>query len=230
MPAHTSHLLQPLDVGCFSPLKTAYRREVTELARLSVYHVDKEEFLSVYPRIRRTVFTEQNIKAGFQATGLVPPCPDRVLSCLPVVRTPSPLQTEPVWTAETPHTTTQAEQQAQLIRDRLQRLSQSPTHELLRQLVKGCQLAMNSATLLAEENRRLRDANQRRRQRQDRRRAYIASGGALQAEEGQRLAAEAERVLQQVEQTERTGRSRAPPTCSNCHIQGHTRTQCRQRL
>ena len=33
MPAHTSHLLQPLDVSCFSLLKTAYRYKVVELAR-----------------------------------------------------------------------------------------------------------------------------------------------------------------------------------------------------
>ncbi|KAF2178647.1 CENP-B protein, partial [Zopfia rhizophila CBS 207.26] len=26
MPSHSSHLLQPLNIGCFSPLKDAYRR------------------------------------------------------------------------------------------------------------------------------------------------------------------------------------------------------------
>jgi hypothetical protein len=113
MPAHTSHLLQPLDVGCFSPLKTAYGREVTELARQGVYHIDKEEFLSIYPRVRRSVLTEQNIQSGFRATGLVPHCPDRVISSLTVVKTPSPPgaapDTESTWTAETPYTTTQLE-------------------------------------------------------------------------------------------------------------------------
>ena len=33
MPPHSSHLLQPLDVGCFSPLKRAYSREVESLIR-----------------------------------------------------------------------------------------------------------------------------------------------------------------------------------------------------
>ena len=32
MPPHMSHLLQPLDVGCFSPLKAAYRQQVQEFA------------------------------------------------------------------------------------------------------------------------------------------------------------------------------------------------------
>ncbi|EFQ93559.1 hypothetical protein PTT_09042 [Pyrenophora teres f. teres 0-1] len=91
MPAHTSHLLQPLDVSCFSPLKRAYGREIEELARQGVYHINKIDFLTVYTQIRQTVFTQQNIQAGFHATGLVPPCLDRVLSSLTVVRTPSPL-------------------------------------------------------------------------------------------------------------------------------------------
>jgi hypothetical protein len=88
---------------------------------------------------------------------------------------------------------------------------------------------MNSATILAEENRKLRTASQRQRRRRDQRRQYIARGGALQAQQGQQLAIEAERVVAEVEQAQATqGRQRAPPTCTKCHIQGHTRTQCRQ--
>ena len=65
MPAHTSHLLQPLDVSCFSPLKRAYGHEIQELARQGVYHVDKIDFLTIYTRIRLAVFTQQNIQASF---------------------------------------------------------------------------------------------------------------------------------------------------------------------
>ena len=233
MPAHTSHLLQPLDVSCFAPLKAAYGHEVSELARQGVFHIDKIEFLSIYPRVRRSVFTEKNIQSGFRATGLVPPCPERVLSSLTVVRTPSPpgaeAGAEAAWAAETPHTVTQLEQQAHLIQDRLQRQSQSPTIQAIAQLVKGCQLAMNSATILAEENRKLRAANHARKQRKTRQRQYIATGGALQANQGRALATIADQALAEAVQTEATpGRQRAPPTCSKCHEQGHKRTQCKQ--
>ena len=233
MPAHTSHLLQPLDVGCFSPLKRAYGHEIQELARQGVYHIDKIDFLTAYTRIRPAVLTQQNIQAGFQATGLIPPCPERVLSSLTVVRTPSPPGTTAdnnvAWTAETPRTIAQLKKQAQHVKDLLYRQSQSPTSQAIRQLVKGCQLAINSATILAEENRKLRTASQRQRRRRDQRRQYIARGGALQAQQGQQLAIEAERVVAEVEQAQATqGRQRAPPTCTKCHIQGHTRTQCRQ--
>ena len=99
-------------MSCYSPLKRAYGREVEELARHGVYHVNKIDFLAAYTRIRLKIFTQQNIQAGFWATGLVPPCLDRVLSSLTVARTPSPPQTtidnnttaQAAMQTETPHT------------------------------------------------------------------------------------------------------------------------------
>jgi hypothetical protein len=232
MPPHTSHLLQPLDVGCFSPLKAAYGHEVSELARQGVFHVDKLDFLWIYNKIRLTALSDQNIKAGFQATGLIPFNPERVLSNLTVVRTPSPPGTSvdggALRTAETPRTTEQLQQQARLVRDLLRRQSQSPTSLAISQLVKGCQLAMQSATILAEENVKLRASSQRQRRKRQQRRQYIAQGGVLQAQEGQARVTEAERSVQESDQggTAHT-RTRAPPTCSKCHEQGHRRNQCR---
>jgi hypothetical protein len=233
MPAHTSYRLQPLDVSCYAPLKASYGHEVAELARQGIYHVDKEEFLSLYIKARPAVFSSQNIRSGFLATGLIPFDPERVLSSLPVVRTPSPqpgLATAPAWTSETPHTATQLEQQAKLIHELLQRNSQSPS-QAVNQLIKGCQLAMNSAILLATENSKLREANQRKQRKQQRRRRYIAQGGVLTGQEGQLLAQRAENAENAEPEGVQSGateaRRRAPPTCSKCHIQGHNRTQCR---
>ena len=48
MPAHSSHLLQPLDVGCFSVLKRSYGRLVEKQMGLGVNHIDKQDFLSLY--------------------------------------------------------------------------------------------------------------------------------------------------------------------------------------
>ena len=46
MPPHSSHILQPLDVGCFAPLKKAYGNQVANLMRLGINHIDKPEFLT----------------------------------------------------------------------------------------------------------------------------------------------------------------------------------------
>jgi hypothetical protein len=131
MPPHTSHLLQPLDVGCFSSLKRAYGLEVAELAREGVYHINKINFLTIYTKICLTVLTQQNIFRGFRATGLIPYCLDYVLSSLTVARTPSPPATTAAntvaWVAETPRTVAQVEQQARHLLDLLCRQLQSPT-------------------------------------------------------------------------------------------------------
>jgi len=129
------------------------------------------------------------------------------------------------WTAETPRTVTQLQQQVRYLQDRLCRQSESLTTIAIYQLAKSAQLAMQSATILAEENRKLRIASQRQQRKRDQRRQYIARGGALQAQQGQHLPAETERVVAEVEQSLATqGRQRAPPTCTKCHVQGHTRT------
>ena len=92
MPAHSSHLLQPLDVGCFSPLKKAYGRCVEDMMRNSINHITKLEFLPAFNKAYHNSFTQNNICAGFQGAGLIPFNPDSVLAKLDIkLRTPSPL-------------------------------------------------------------------------------------------------------------------------------------------
>jgi hypothetical protein len=84
---------------------------------------------------------------------------------------------------------------------------------------------MYSATILAEENTKLRQANHRREQKKRQRRQYIATGGTLTAQEGQRLATEADRLVKVDAQAQASqSYQRAPLTCSKCHVQGHNRT------
>ena len=49
LPLHITHLLQPLDIGIFSPLATAYKSHVQRITRLGgSYHIDKVDFLKIY--------------------------------------------------------------------------------------------------------------------------------------------------------------------------------------
>lgn len=79
MPPHSSHLLQPLDVGCFSPLKRAYSREVESLIRDHINHITKLEFLPAVKAAYDRSFTPANIRSAFQGAGLIPYQPDVVL-------------------------------------------------------------------------------------------------------------------------------------------------------
>jgi hypothetical protein len=49
-------------------------------------------------------------------------------------------------------------------------------------------------------------------------------------QQAQQLAAEAERVVMEASQSQAGERRRCPPpTCTKCHVEGHTRTSCRAR-
>ena len=91
MPAHSSHLLQPLDVGCFAVLKRSYGQQVEGLMRLGISHIDKSKFLTAFQQARATTFKAETIQNSFRATGLVPYDPTQVLSQLHVqIKTPTP--------------------------------------------------------------------------------------------------------------------------------------------
>ena len=72
MPPHLSHLLQPLNVGCFSPLKRAYSRKVESLMRNYINHITKLEFLLAFKIAFDRAFTLANICLAFRGAGLVP--------------------------------------------------------------------------------------------------------------------------------------------------------------
>ena len=58
MPPHTSHLLQPLDVGCFAVLKRSYGSRVAEYTRLGIDSIEKDDFLDIFPAARDHSFKE----------------------------------------------------------------------------------------------------------------------------------------------------------------------------
>jgi DDE superfamily endonuclease/Psq-like protein/Tc5 transposase-like DNA-binding protein len=231
LPPHILHILQPLDVGCFSPLKAAYRRLVQDLARQAVFHVDKADFLRMYRQARSTVHSEQNIKSGFRATGLVPWDPNYVLSQLP--HTPSPPATshdaQPAsspWISGTPINLAELAKQTQLVTTAIKRQSQSPT-EPLAKVVKGCEKKMVKVVLLEQRVIELETSLERKEKKKQRSRAQLQHGGILEVQEAQNLIQAREVVIQrEITPSSQQTRQRAPPTCSRCHNIGHTRTQC----
>ena len=91
MPAHSSHYLQPLNVGCYSPLKQAYGRQIKHLVHIRITHITKLKFLYALRKVFPASITEKNIRGGFVGAGLIPYNPERVLSKLDMqLRTPTP--------------------------------------------------------------------------------------------------------------------------------------------
>ena len=89
LPPHTSHVTQPLDLTCFSPIKSRYRAHIQELASLDdSAKIKKERFISAYNKARTEGLGPRTIRNGFRAAGLEPFDPNKALS------SPFVLQTE----------------------------------------------------------------------------------------------------------------------------------------
>jgi hypothetical protein len=69
MPAHSSHLLQTCDVGCFAALKRLYGRQIEGYMRNGVNHIDKHDFLQAYLIARTESMSIANIQSGLQLQG-----------------------------------------------------------------------------------------------------------------------------------------------------------------
>ena len=84
LPAHATHLLQPLDVGVFGPLSQAYQKNL-ELGTQygGGFYVDKLQFLKYMQDARDEALTKDNILSAFRKSGLKPFDPDIVIDNLP---------------------------------------------------------------------------------------------------------------------------------------------------
>ncbi len=55
--ANLTHLLQPLDVKVFGPLKRNYKTLLAEKTRFTTYNIDKADFISLIQKARRQVIS-----------------------------------------------------------------------------------------------------------------------------------------------------------------------------
>jgi len=73
LPAHASHLLQPLDLALFSVVKSRYRDAIRALSALdNAAPIKKERFVVSYNLAREEGLTPKTIRAGWKATRLCP--------------------------------------------------------------------------------------------------------------------------------------------------------------
>ena len=73
-PSHSTHTLQPLDVGVFGPLSSYYSSELSRQQQRSqgLLPVVKADFYGLFKLAYASSFTEANIIAAFEATGIWP--------------------------------------------------------------------------------------------------------------------------------------------------------------
>jgi hypothetical protein len=240
MPAHSSHLLQPLDVGCFAPLKKAYGKQVEVLMRNHINHITKLEFLPAFRAAFATSITSDNIRGGFRGSGLVPFNPETVISNLDIkLRTPTPFSdSEGPWSAKTPGNQAEMTSQTELIKGRItrhQNSSPTPITDAVDQFLKGAHRMAAQLQLYKDEVATLRKANEAMSKRKRRAKRQIQKRGTLTKDEGSQLIDQTE-VDGQIRQETSWSRVQcggdAPRQrrCGHCREPGHRIETCPVRL
>jgi hypothetical protein len=239
MPPHSSHLLQPLDVGCFAPLKKVCGRQAEDLMRNQITYITKLEFLPCFTRAYNAAITPSNIQGGFRGAGLVPFNPERVIMALDVwLRTPSlplPINNEP-WQSQTPRNTLELGSQSTLVKTRIQKhLDSSPTSmvEAFEKVSKGAAIIAYKLVLAQKEIAELQAANEAATQRRSHKRKRLQAEGILIVEDGACLTALKEfGVCSDGKKLKRRVRAEAgEPSqrqCGQCSQTRHNARTCKQ--
>lgn len=239
LPPHSSHLTQPLDVGCFSVLKKQYGAKIEHFVKARVTHITKPEFFLAFRQAFLETMTPENIKGGFRGAGLIPFNPDAVLSQLDTrLRTPTPPGTadgafEP-WVAKTPKTTSETQSQSAYVKSQIAKhegSSPTPIYHAVDQLSKGAQSFSHRLALVEAEVRVLREANTALSKRRRTKRARLQDGELLTGSQAREIMAEKD-VVEEGGRDEGAGegslrrRRTGAQLCGICHKTGHNARTC----
>jgi len=72
LPPHSSHLLQPLDVSVFGPLKVGWKRVASTFTHFSGRPLNNFNFARLYKVAWNTSITASVIAGGFKRSGIYP--------------------------------------------------------------------------------------------------------------------------------------------------------------
>lgn len=80
-PPHSTHSLQPLDVGIFSPLATAYSKQLEEFLHKSMglSHITKQDFFRLFWPAWEQALSSRNILSSWKTVGISPLDPEIIL-------------------------------------------------------------------------------------------------------------------------------------------------------
>lgn len=229
---HNVSQTQSLDVGCFAPLKQAYKKEIKGLADSYITHVDKKAFLATFQPVYNKAISKSNILSSFRATGLVPLNPEAVLLRLEVKpRTPTPPLPGPTnWQPKTPTNAIKIDSQTTLIVKRIrEHKSSSPNSiiEMVLQVKRGSAKMDYSHTLLEARIAKLEQANQAASERKKRKKKRIQEGRSLSQAEAEELLRKKDAEADAKGEGAQVGSSsRGKRCCKTCGKTGHNKRIC----
>lgn len=240
MPPHSSHLLQPLDVGCFSIIKQEYGQLVQSMMVDGIHHIDKLDFLSNYPFARTKAYTQSTIQNAFAGASLFPLCAQRVLEKLNISINITPPGSRVGESGSsgfipcTPQKPIEIQRQTRSIGKLLQQACQLELDtNIERALVQIEQLAKSARASMHEKTLYLADINRMRTTHAKQQKKKAIPGTNIGRSEGCTRAQWEEEYIRANNTTTagpsgigKTTLQRAPPRCSKCNTLGHKITRC----
>ena len=85
LPPHTSHILQPMDVGCFGPFSKIYSNECLKFQRSHGATVTHYTVCSLACKAYAAALSQQNLQSAFRRSGIHPYNPDSIPRSLFVI-------------------------------------------------------------------------------------------------------------------------------------------------
>src|SRR5436190_19569176 len=88
LPAHSTHLLQFLDIGVFQPFKHYHQEILENSIRFGGVDYKRTDFLASFQKMRDLIFKKTTICSAFRKSGLFPFNPSAVLERVQEFSTP----------------------------------------------------------------------------------------------------------------------------------------------
>jgi DDE superfamily endonuclease len=152
LPPHSTHRLQPLDVGCFLPLSTCYSTEINRLldASKGISSLTKRTFWSVFKPAWNKSMSESNILSAWKKTGIWPYQPSIILSAIAPLRPQTPPEAPPNAIA-TPYTVKRMRQFSKIH-------AKNPSKAAFRKLTKANESNAAKASIAEHRTEGLKEA------------------------------------------------------------------------
>ena len=161
LPPHSTHRLQPLNVGLFSPLARFYTNGRNNLTSnsLGLIGMSKRSFWAVFWPAWKQAFTKKNVDSAFQKTGIFPLNPAIVLDLI--------TKSEPVRSSQLPKTPTSCRAVRQVHRQ----FRNSPSELILQKILRANKRLAAANSIEQHLNKALQDAikNERKRRKRGKR-------------------------------------------------------------
>ena len=182
LPPYTSHLLQPLDIGVFQPLKHYYKSAVEQATRTGCINFNKVKFLNAIHSIRVQTFKRSTIIHSFKNSGLIPFNPLIVLQKIKLPNRPSTPETEDLFPIQlwacTPKTPQTTKQYVNYFKKKIEKRQPIPWRAL-QKIYNAALHNTISLSLAMEELQAIQASVQKRNKRQQPNQRVVQKGGLI---------------------------------------------------